>query len=67
MTIGPRRKIPGIDIKHNDYRQFFIEGGQRWRPDALLHRRRLSGASCLLVAGATAGRITVENLNPLSL
>ena len=31
MTIGLLKNF-GIDIKHNDYRQFFIEGGQRYVP-----------------------------------
>ena len=51
----------------NDYRQFFIEGGQRYVPTRYRIEGDWSGASCLLVAGATAGRITVENLKPLSL
>ena len=66
MTIGLLKNF-GIDIKHNDYRQFFIEGGQRYVPTRYRIEGDWSGASCLLVAGATAGRITVENLNPLSL
>ena len=66
MTIGLLKNF-GIDIKHNDYRQFFIEGGQRYVPTRYRIEGDWSGASCLLVAGATAGRITVENLKPLSL
>lgn len=66
MTIGLLEDF-GIDIKHNDYRQFFIEGGQRYAPTRYRIEGDWSGASCLLVAGATAGGITVENLNPLSL
>ena len=53
MTIGLLNEFD-IDIQHNDYQQFYIEGD--W-----------SGASCLLVAGAVSGEVTIHNLNPLSL
>ena len=66
MTIGLLEAF-GIEIKHNDYRQFFIEGGQRYTPIRYNIEGDWSGASCLLVAGATAGEATVRNLNPLSL
>lgn len=57
----------GIDIKHNEYRQFYIEGGQRYAPVRYAVEGDWSGASCLLVAGAVAGSVTVTHLNPLSL
>ncbi|WP_300286713.1 3-phosphoshikimate 1-carboxyvinyltransferase [uncultured Alistipes sp.] len=66
MTIGLLEAF-GIEIKHNDYKQFFIEGGQRYTPAHYNIEGDWSGASCLLVAGATAGEATVRNLNPLSL
>ena len=57
----------GIDVKHNEYRQFFIEGRQRYAPAQYNVEGDWSGASCLLVAGATTGEVTVRNLNPVSL
>ena len=66
MTIGLLDAF-GIEIKHNDYKQFFIEGGQRYVPTRYNIEGDWSGASCLLVAGATSGQVTVRNLNPLSL
>ena len=57
----------GIDVKHNEYRQFFIEGRQRYAPARYNVEGDWSGASCLLVAGATTGEVTVRNLNPVSL
>ena len=66
MTIGLLEAF-GIEIKHNDYRQFFIEGGQSYTPIRYNIEGDWSGASCLLVAGATTGEVTVRNLNPLSL
>ena len=66
MTIDTAARF-GVEICHNDYEEFYIEGGQRYRPTDYSIEGDWSGASCLLVAGATAGRITVENLNPLSL
>ena len=56
----------GIEGKHQDYRQFYIEGNQRYTPREYAIEGDWSGASCLLVAGAVAGEITVRNLNPLS-
>lgn len=66
MTIGLLEAF-GIEIKHNDYKQFFIEGGQHYTAARYNIEGDWSGASCLLVAGATAGEATVRNLNPLSL
>ena len=66
MTVEAAHRF-GAEILHNGYTQFYIEGGQRYRPTDYSIEGDWSGASCLLVAGATAGRITVENLNPLSL
>ena len=66
MTVEAAHRF-GAEILHNGYTQFYIEGGQRYRPTDYSIEGDWSGASCLLVAGATAGRITVENLKPLSL
>lgn len=56
----------GIRAAHKDYRQFYVEGGQNYTPCEYRVEGDWSGASCLLVAGALAGDITVHNLDPLS-
>lgn len=58
----------GVEVSHNhDYTEFFIRGGQSYLARSYDVEGDWSGASCLLVAGAVAGEVTVENLNPLSL
>ena len=56
----------GIEIDHRDYEEFYIRGGQRYRPVELAIEGDWSAAAMLLVAGATAGRITVDNISTLS-
>lgn len=56
----------GIEVAHNDYNEFFVEGGQTYEPQNYTIEGDWSGASCILVAGAVAGEVTVTNLNPLS-
>jgi len=54
----------GIRIACDDrLREFFIDGGQEYRPRAYRVEGDWSGASFLLVAGATAGRIAVSGLD----
>ena len=65
MTIGLLKNF-GIDIKHNDYRQFFIEGGQRYVPTRYRIEGDWSAAATLLVAGAVAGEVTLHNVSILS-
>ena len=57
----------GVAIEHNNYEQFYIAGGQHYTPCTYNIEGDWSGASCLLVAGATAGSITIRNLNHISL
>lgn len=57
----------GVRIEHNGFKEFFIEGGQRYTPREYCIEGDWSGASCMLVAGAVAGEVTLNNLNPLSL
>ena len=47
--------------------KFYIKGGQQYRPIRYNIEGDWSGASCLLVAGAVSGEVTIHNLNPLSL
>lgn len=56
----------GIRVEHEAYSRFYIAGGQRYEAATYNIEGDWSGASCLLVAGATAGEVTVRNLNPLS-
>lgn len=57
----------GVEILHDGYREFYIAGGQRYRPTELRIEGDWSAAAALLVAGATAGEVTVRNLSTLSL
>lgn len=66
MTIDLAARF-GVAIEHNCYEQFYIAGGQHYIPCTYNIEGDWSGASCLLVAGATAGSITIRNLNHISL
>lgn len=66
MTIDLLREF-GIEVDHSGYTEFYVEGKQSYTPLIYNVEGDWSGASCLLVAGAVAGEITVENLNPLSM
>lgn len=66
MTISTAASF-GVDIVHRDYKEFFVSGGQEYKAVDYKIEGDWSGASCLLVAGAVAGDVTVRNLNPLSL
>lgn len=66
MTIDLAARF-GVAIEHNNYEQFYIAGGQHYTPYTYNIEGDWSGASCLLVAGATAGSITIRNLNHISL
>ncbi|MDR0509842.1 MAG: 3-phosphoshikimate 1-carboxyvinyltransferase [Rikenellaceae bacterium] len=56
----------GISVEHNDFREFHIRGGQRYRPTDYRVEGDWSGASTLLVAGAVGGEICATNLNVAS-
>lgn len=66
MTLDAMDRF-GIDIDHRDYSEFYVPGRQRYQPAVFRMEGDWSAASCLLVAGAVAGRVTVRNLNPVSL
>lgn len=66
MTIDLAARF-GVAIEHNNYEQFYIAGGQHYTPCTYNIEGDWSGVSCLLVAGATAGSITIRNLNHISL
>lgn len=56
----------GIDVTNEGYESFRIAGGQRYQPTKYNIEGDWSGASCLLVGGATTGSATIRNLNPVS-
>ena len=51
MTIDTAARF-GVEICHNDYEEFYIEGGQRYSPACLSIEGDWSAAAMLLVAGA---------------
>jgi 3-phosphoshikimate 1-carboxyvinyltransferase len=66
MTIDVMDRF-GIDVDHRDYEEFYVPGGQRYKPADFTIEGDWSAASCLLVAGATSGSVTMKNLHPVSL
>lgn len=53
----------GVEAENRDYREFLVKSGQRYEPSAYRVEGDWSGAAFLLVAGAIAGSVMVENLN----
>jgi 3-phosphoshikimate 1-carboxyvinyltransferase len=66
MTLAVMERF-GVEIDHRDYEEFYIPGAQSYTPASMTIEGDWSAASCLLVAGATAGEVTVRRLNPVSL
>lgn len=65
MTIDTAERF-GVKIQHNDYAEFYIEGGQSYTPVDMAIEGDWSAAAILLVAGAVAGEVTLENMSLLS-
>ena len=65
MTIDTARRF-GVEILHNGYTQFYIEGGQHYHPADYGIEGDWSAAAPLLVAGAIAGEVTLHNVPLLS-
>ena len=65
MTIDMASKF-GVNIQHNDYKEFYVEGGQQYNAVDLAIEGDWSAAAMLLVAGAIAGEITLTNISLLS-
>ncbi len=59
-------KTFGVEVQNIDYKEFRIKGNQMYTPANFTVKGDWSGAAFLLVAGAIAGSIKVENLNPTS-
>ncbi len=66
MTIDTVSRF-GVRIEHNDFREFYIPGGQHYTPTEMAIEGDWSSAAFMLVAGAIAGQVTIENMSPLSL
>lgn len=65
MTIDTAAKF-GVEIFHKGYEEFFIPSKQRYRAIDLRIEGDWSAAAMLLVAGAVAGEVRVENISALS-
>lgn len=55
-------KLAGVNIINEEYKTFRIKGKQYYKPIKYSVEGDWSGASCLLVAGAVAGEITISGL-----
>ncbi|MHC1702379.1 MAG: 3-phosphoshikimate 1-carboxyvinyltransferase [Tenuifilaceae bacterium] len=62
ITTGIMKQF-GVEVENNDYSEFRIKSGQRYQPKTFKVEGDWSGAAFLLVAGAIAGNVRVENLN----
>lgn len=56
----------GVEIFHNSYEEFFIEGRQRYMPADIEIEGDWSSAAIMLAAGAIAGEMTLHNVPLLS-
>ena len=65
MTIDLASKF-GVRIAHNDYSEFYVEGGQHYEAADLAIEGDWSAAAMLMVAGAIAGGVTLRNISLLS-
>ncbi len=65
MTIDTAAAF-GVKIEHNNYEQFYIEGGQSFTATDYSVEGDWSAAAMLLVAGAVAGEVSLKNLSMLS-
>ncbi len=65
MTIETAKAF-GVEISHNNYMEFFIEGSQKYTPADFTIEGDWSAASALLVAGAIVGDVTLHNVSLLS-
>ena len=62
LTLGLLAEF-GITVENDSFRTFIIPGNQSYRAHEYTVEGDWSSAAFLLVAGATAGRVTVEGLN----
>lgn len=63
MTLEVMRAF-GVEVVNDNYERFVIRGNQQYAANTTYNiEGDWSGASTLLVAGATAGEVTINNLN----
>jgi 3-phosphoshikimate 1-carboxyvinyltransferase len=62
LTMAIMRRF-GVHVEHDDYRQFTIRAGQKYSPAHYRVEGDWSGAAFMLVAGAVAGKVAVQNLD----
>lgn len=65
MTIDLASRF-GVRIAHNDYSEFYVEGGQHYEATDLAIEGDWSAAAMLMVAGAIAGKVSLRNISLLS-
>ena len=65
MTIDAADRF-GVGIEQRDYREFYIEGDQKYMPIDYSIEGDWSAAAMMLVAGATAGEVSIDNIEMLS-
>ena len=65
MTLDTAARF-GVEINQRDYSEFYIPGNQRFAATYFSIEGDWSAAAMLLVAGATAGELTVRNVSMLS-
>lgn len=65
LTIDTMKTF-GVEVVNNDYQSFKISSGQQYQSTSYTVEGDWSAAAFLLVAGAIAGNVTVENLLPSS-
>ena len=61
LTIEVMRAF-GVEVRQHNHPFFIIPGGQRYQPTVFTTGGDWSGAAFMLVAGAVAGRVSVEGL-----
>jgi len=60
-------KNSGIEIKNNDYKEFFVKGNQKYKPGNYFAQGDYSQVAFFLVAGCFAGGVECTNMEPCSL
>lgn len=56
----------GVEVENNNYEEFKIEGQQTYKPAKVTVEGDWSGAAFLIVAGAIAGSVRIDNIKPMS-
>lgn len=67
MTLETLERF-GVEVMYNegDYTQFYIEGGQSFKPIDYTIESDWSAAAMIMVAAAIAGEVTIRNISTLS-